>query len=486
MRDDEHGNVDPALGIFLQRLFDRIPVGLYRTTPGGRIVHANLALARMLGYESVEELKKRDLEIEGYEPSYPRADFKRRVEEDGSILGLDARWKKTDGSFVDIREYADAVRDEKGKVLFYDGAVEDVTGFKRTEESLKESEARWHRYSSMFRLMADNMQDMIWAKDSENRFIFANRAICERLLNASGTGEPVGRTDMFFAERERAAHPEDPEWHTFGEICVDSDSVVLQTREPGQFDEFGNVQGQYMFLDVHKAPLFDEDGTLIGTVGSARIVTREKELESEQNRSHRALEEAFKSLRSTQESTLRVMAKLVETRDPYTSGHQERVARLAGLMAAEMGLDDENREGLRIAALVHDIGKLRVPMEILSKPGYLAPIEMELIRDHPRAGFEILSEIPFPWPVEEIILQHHERLDASGYPRGLKGSEILREAKILAVADVVEAMSADRPYRPAMGIEIALDEIRAGSGRLFDPEAVSVCCELFESGRFGF
>ncbi|HCP07500.1 MAG TPA: hypothetical protein DIT24_03490, partial [Synergistaceae bacterium] len=215
---------DKRLVEFLQRIFDRIPVGLYRTTPEGRIIHANLALARMLGYESVEDLKSRDLEIEGYEPSYPRKDFKERIEREGSIHGLDARWRRTDGTFVDVREYAEAVRDGSGKVVFYDGAAEDVTEFKNAEKTIMEREREYRSLSGMFRLLADNMQDMLWAKDLQGRYLFANRALCERILNASDTSEPIGKTDMYFAERERGAHPEDPEWHTFGEICAGSDA----------------------------------------------------------------------------------------------------------------------------------------------------------------------------------------------------------------------------------------------------------------------
>lgn len=483
MRDEgktKGSSVEP----FLQRIFDRIPVGLYRTTPSGEIIHANLALVRMLGYESVEDLKKRNLEVEGYEPSYSRINFKRRIEEEGTIHGLDARWKRTDGTLVDVREYADLVRGENGEPLFYDGAVEDISEFKNAEKTILEGEREYRSMFGMFRLLADNMQDMLWAKDLDKRYIFTNRTICEKLLNASDTDEPIGKTYEFFTARERAANQGDLEWHTFGETCEDSDSVVMSTREPGQFDEFGNVQGQFMFLDVHKAPLFDEDGQMMGTVGSARIVTREKELESEQKLSQKALEKALANLRATQESTLRVMAKLVDARDPYTAGHQERVARLTAAIAADLGLDDEKREGLRVASLVHDIGKLRIPIEILSKPGHLASIEIDLIRNHSRAGFDIISEIPFPWPVEEIILQHHERIDGSGYPRGLRGDDILLEARILAVADVVEAMSADRPYRPALGIDAALEEISAGSGCVFDPRVVASCIRLFREQGF--
>lgn len=486
MAERNNRKEERSLVSFLQWNYDRIPVGLYRTTPDGEIVHANLAIARMLGYESVEELKKRNLEVEGYEPSYPRKDFKEQIERDGSIRGLDSRWKRTDGRSIEVREYAEAVRDGSGKIVFYDGAVEDVTDFRNAENTIMEREREYHSMFRMFRLLSDNMRDMLWAKDLEGRYLFTNRAFCDKILNAVDPDEPIGKTDRYFIERERKAHPEDPEWHTLGEICRETDMSVLTSRKPAQFDEFGNVQGQFIYLDVHKAPLIDEKGDMIGIVGSARIVTREKELESEQKRSKRELEGAYRRLRATQENTLKVMAKLVETRDPYTSGHQGRVARLAVAIAREMDLDMVTTEGLRIASLVHDIGKLRVPMEILSKPGELAPIETDLIREHARAGAEIIGEIRFFHPVEEIIYQHHERIDGSGYPHGIMGEEILTEARILAVADVVEAMVANRPYRPALGIDMALDEIRACSGTLFDPEVVDACCRLFESGRFGF
>ncbi len=486
MPDGKRKNEERSLVSFLQRIFDRLPVGLYRTTPDGEIVHVNLAIARMLGYESVEELRKRNLEVEGYEPSYPRQDFKERIEREGSVRGLDSRWERVDGTFVEVREYAEAVRDETGKIIFYDGAVEDVTDFRNAEKTIMEREREYHTMFRMFRLLSDNMRDMLWAKDIEGRYLFANRAFCEKILYAVDTDEPIGKTDRFFIERERKAHPEDPEWHTLGEVFMESDLAVMSSRKPAQLDEFGNIKGQFIFLDVHKAPLIDEKGEMIGIVGSARIVTREKELESDQKRSKRELEAAYRRLRATQENTLKVMAKLVETRDPYTSGHQGRVARLAVAIAREMGLDMETTEGLRIASLVHDIGKLRVPMEILSKPGDLAAIETDLIKEHARAGAEIIGEIRFFHPVEEIIYQHHERIDGSGYPQGIMGEDILIEARILAVADVVEAMVADRPYRPALGIDLALEEIQACSGSMFDPEVVKACCGLFESGRFGF
>lgn len=163
-------------------------------------------------------------------------------------------------------------------------AIMDVTGRKRVEETLRESEARYKSLYQMIRLMCDNVPDLIWAKDLEKRFIFANKAICNRLLNAKDSKEAIGKTDMYFAERERSLHRDQPDWHNFGEICADSDLVVLSSRRPERFIEFGNALGQFLYLDVHKAPFLDENGNMIGTVGCGREVTREKQLEEQQKR----------------------------------------------------------------------------------------------------------------------------------------------------------------------------------------------------------
>jgi putative nucleotidyltransferase with HDIG domain len=180
--------------------------------------------------------------------------------------------------------------------------------------------------------------------------------------------------------------------------------------------------------------------------------------------------------------TVEAMSRIVETRDPYTQGHQVRVDGLARAIAQELGIGESEIDGIETAALVHDIGKLAVPTEILTKPTQLTELEFTLIKEHPQAGYEILKDIDFLWPVAEMVLQHHERMDGSGYPRGLKGPEILRGARIIAVADVVEAMASHRPYRPALGIEAALAEISDLSR--FDPEVVAACTILFRSGRF--
>jgi HD-GYP domain-containing protein (c-di-GMP phosphodiesterase class II) len=191
-------------------------------------------------------------------------------------------------------------------------------------------------------------------------------------------------------------------------------------------------------------------------------------------------------LRSAMGGVVQAMALTVERRDPYTAGHQRRVSDLARGVAAEMALSTHQIDGIRMAGLIHDLGKICVPVEILSKPGQLSEIEHILIKDHPQVGYEILKEIEFPWPVAQIVLQHHERIDGSGYPVGLTGDDIIIEAKTLAVADVVEAMASHRPYRPTLGRDMAIEEISQNRGVLYDADVVDACMKLLQEKNFQF
>jgi putative nucleotidyltransferase with HDIG domain len=175
---------------------------------------------------------------------------------------------------------------------------------------------------------------------------------------------------------------------------------------------------------------------------------------------------------------------VVESRDPYTAGHQRRVAELAHAIASEMRLPTNQIEGIRMAAIIHDLGKMAVPAEILSKPTKLKKSEFELIKDHPLAGYEILKDIAFPWPIARIVLEHHEKMDGSGYPNGSVGENTLLESKILTVADVVEAMASHRPYRPALGLDAALAEIEKNKGTHYDVTVVEACLSLFRDKGF--
>ncbi|MBE0627680.1 MAG: HD-GYP domain-containing protein [Burkholderiales bacterium] len=183
--------------------------------------------------------------------------------------------------------------------------------------------------------------------------------------------------------------------------------------------------------------------------------------------------------------TVEVATTLSEMRDPYTAGHERRVAEIAVAIAQELGYDEQRLEGLRIAGYLHDIGKITIPAEILSKPGRLTAIEYQLIQNHAQAGYDVLKNVEFPWPVAQAVLQHHERMDGSGYPQGLKGEAIIPEARILAAADVIEAMSSHRPYRPGLGIEKALAEIERGRGTVYEGATVDACMRLFREKGYG-
>jgi putative nucleotidyltransferase with HDIG domain len=217
-----------------------------------------------------------------------------------------------------------------------------------------------------------------------------------------------------------------------------------------------------------------------------RAQLRVKRLYDERERAEEELRRSHVNLRRALEGTVYTLVSAIMMRDPYTGDHQRRVTQLACAIANEMGLPEEQTEGLRMAGLIHDLGKITVPAEILSKPGQLTELEYGLIKMHPRVGYDVLKEMDFPWPVAQIVLQHHERMDGSGYPQGLSGEEIILEAGILGVADVVEAMASHRPYRPARGINKALEEILRNRGILYDAGVVDACLKLFIEKGFAF
>lgn len=216
---------------------------------------------------------------------------------------------------------------------------------------------------------------------------------------------------------------------------------------------------------------------------------RVTELEASEARCKQAEEELKQSsqrLRRIMEGTIYAMALAIEIRDPYVTGHQRKVANLACAIAKEMSLSKEEIEGIRLAGVIHDVGRAYVPTDILSKPARLTEAEFSIVKNHPKLGYDIFKMEQFPWPIAQMVLQHHERIDGSGYPQGLSGKEILLEARILAVADVVEAMSSHRAHRPAPGINKALKEISKNKGILYDSEVVDACLKLFTEKGFMF
>jgi|CZCB01.1.fsa_nt_gi PAS domain S-box-containing protein/putative nucleotidyltransferase with HDIG domain len=237
--------------------------------------------------------------------------------------------------------------------------------------------------------------------------------------------------------------------------------------------------GRKLRIHWNNTLLMDTERNVAGIATIGEDVT-------ERWRAEKELQKNLEQMQALLDGTVEALAATAEKRDPYTAGHQRRVADLACAIGRKMGIDGSRLEGLRTAGILHDIGKMYIPTEILSKPGRLTEVEMLLVRTHCQAGYEILRKIPFTHPVPKILLQHHERLDGSGYPQGLRGGEILLEARILGVADVVEAMASHRPYRPALGVAKALEEISANSGILYDSQVVQVCCRLFSEEGFTF
>ena len=254
---------------------------------------------------------------------------------------------------------------------------------------------------------------------------------------------------------------------------------ILKGEETALSDEsiLVSKNGKKTPIDPRLEPIKDDNGNISGSVLAFTDITARKMAEDELKRS-------FEQQKIAMEGTVRAIAYTIETRDPYTAGHQRRVTRLACAIGEEMGLSKDKIEGLRMSGELHDIGKIHVPAEILSKPGQISEAEYTIIKTHSQVGHDILKTIEFPWPVARIVLQHHERTDGSGYPFGLTGKDILLEAKILAVADVLEAMATHRPYRPALSIEEALEEISNNKGILYDSKVVDSCLKLFKEKKF--
>jgi PAS domain S-box-containing protein/putative nucleotidyltransferase with HDIG domain len=306
-------------------------------------------------------------------------------------------------------------------------------------------------------LIFENIQDSIVVTDMEGNIIKWNSA-AER---------------MFGYDKDEILR------QTIGMLTT---KVIKGTVRDGRWTGemgFTRKDGTEGVCETTVIPLRDEHGNVSTVFGVSHDITAYK-------RSQEELQKSYDKLRDTMIATVNTLASTVEMRDPYTAGHQRRVTILACAMAEEMGLTEEQFDGIRMAGLIHDIGKISVPVEILNKPGRLSRTEFDIIKSHPQVGYNILQEIELPWPVAQIILQHHERLDGSGYPQGLKNGGIMLEAKILAVADVVEAMASHRPYRPALGIEAALEEIAKNQGILYEPEMVDICQRLFTEKGFTF
>jgi PAS domain S-box-containing protein/putative nucleotidyltransferase with HDIG domain len=339
-----------------------------------------------------------------------------------------------------------------GKPVRMVGTSADITERKLAEEAL-------HQQFTFLQTLIDTIPSPIFFKNVEGRYLGCNVAF-ESFIGLPKVGI-VGKTPHDIAPADLA------EKYHRADLDLMSKTGIQQYESAVQYAD--GTRHEVLFS---KATFQDPAGKVAGLVGVMTDITDSKMAEMER-------QENMERLRRGLAATVQAISMAVETRDPYTAGHQKRVADLARAIATEMGVPADQIDFIRIAATIHDIGKISVPAEILSKPSRLSPIEFSLIKIHPETGHDILKDIDFPWPVAQVILQHHERMDGSGYPFGLKGNDILPEARIISVADVVESMASHRPYRPALGINAAMTEISMHQGTLYDSDVVDACLRLF-------
>ena len=330
-------------------------------------------------------------------------------------------------------------------------SAHDVTERKRTERVLREAEEQFRG------LVEQSIAGIYIIQDGA--FTYVNPRFAE-IFGYGSADEPIGHDALsVIAESERATVQENiRKW-----LQGDARSISYSTTAL-------RMDGSTIEAGVH--------GTRATYRGRPAILGMVQDI-SEKKRAEEQIQHYVTQLEKAFMRTVEVATTLSEMRDPYTAGHERRVAEIAVAIGAELGFDARRQEGLRVAGYLHDIGKISLPAEILSKPTKLSRIEYQMIKGHAQASYDILKNVGFPWPVAEIALQHHERMDGSGYPQGLKGEAILLEARILAVADVVEAMSSHRPYRPGLGIEAALAEIERGRGTAYDANVADTCLRLF-------
>jgi PAS domain S-box-containing protein/putative nucleotidyltransferase with HDIG domain len=329
----------------------------------------------------------------------------------------------------------------------------------RAEEALKAGERR-------YRAVVEDQTELIYRALPDGTLTFANEALC-RYCGCGRSGLLEENLFSIFPEKGRRVS-------SGGEAGFTAENPVFVEEHTTKLDS-----GEIRWLQWTDRAIFDDQGTLQEIQSVGRDITKQKSAEEN-------LRQSLDMLQQVLNGVTNALSSALEMRDPYTAGHQQRVAHLACIIAADMGVSSDRIAGIRVAGTLHDIGKINVPSEILTKPGRLTDLEFALIKTHSQAGHDILKDIRFPWPVAEIVLQHHERMDGSGYPYGLEGSAILLEARIVAIADVVESMASHRPYRPARGLDEAVEEIWNFRGTRYDPDAVDACMRVVRDQPFSF
>jgi PAS domain S-box-containing protein len=443
-------------------LLNNIPAVVFKGYVDGSVDFFDQKVEALTGYSRKDfesrQRKWTDLLLEKDLESVKQA-FVQGLKTDKSYV-REYRIRNRNNNLLWIQERSQIVCDQSGKVKYVSGIFFDITSQKQTEEALQEGE---RFLSSIFGSILDGISVI----DLNFTVVQVNPTMEKWYKHALPL---VGKKCY-------AAH------HGRSEPCQPCPAHrTMLTGEP-HFDTIplkGDDGRNVGWADVHAFPwLSKTTGEMKGVIKYIRDITYRVEAEQ-------TVEASLKNLKKALNGTVKALANTLESKDPYTASHQRRVVQLACALAQELGESPHYIEGIRVMGFLHDLGKIAVPGEILSKPSRLSEYEFNLIKVHPQAGYDILKDIDFPWPVALAVLQHHERLDGSGYPHGLSGHDIIPEAKILAVADVVEAIASHRPYRPALGIDQAMEEISGYQGVLYDPAVVQTCLRLFSENRFSF
>jgi PAS domain S-box-containing protein len=424
----------------------------------GKIIYANRATAHLLGV-SAKKLKGASFSpcVDGEENA---DDLLKETIATGGTVRRELSFKSRLGVSTPVLVSTSVVREPVEGVVGFVILAIDNSERKQAEETI-------NRQREEYRTIFDSVRPTIAYLDKEGVIMRINKA------GAAAFGrepkEVVGRTIYDFFPVDEAA----------GFAAGNNDVVRTGVAQLGIVTQYTLPSGAKRWAQVDRIPYRDRDGNIIGVIAVNQDITRRKLAEEN-------LEKSLIAVRKNLKDAITTLAKIVEMRDPYTAGHQRRVAALATAIAKEMSLSEDQTDQVQMAAIVHDIGKIYIPSDILSKPARLTEVEFQFIKTHPRGGYDIVKGIDFPGAVAESVLQHHERMDGSGYPSGLKDNEILLEAKILAVADTVEAMASYRPYRPSLGIDKALEEISDKKGKLFNESVVDACLRLFREKGFNF
>jgi PAS domain S-box-containing protein/putative nucleotidyltransferase with HDIG domain len=437
-------------------IFEHAVEGMFQSTPEGRLITVNPSMARIFSYDSPDEMVSKVTNIghQLYSNSENRRTFKKLLENRGIAGGFEAQFLRKDGTVLWGSLNVRAVKNEGGNILHYEGALEDITGRKHAEEALRKSE---EKYRNIF----ENAVEGIFQVTPSGRYLSANPAVAR--IHGYGSPEEMIQSVTDIARQ----------------LYVDPGrrlEMIGMLQKQGSVKDFEVIMrrkdGSLHWVSLNAHAILDPKGSILYYEGTVEDIT-----------SRKLAEEELKQLSNSLEGVLAATSLITEMRVPATSGHQKRVSHLAGLLATGLKLTQDMAESVRIAGLIHDIGKVAVPIEILNKPSRLTEMEFEFIKVHPRSGYEILKDARLPYPVAEIVLQHHERLNGSGYPQGLSETQILLEARVLAVADVVETMSSARPYRAAPGLDAAMAELRKNRAVFYDPEVVDTCLKLFKEKK---